>query len=229
MTLQIVLRPQLPGQGSWHFWLVHASFFGQSELITHSGLQVGGAPTNPLMQLHIACILFCRHWLFGPHGDGLHGLLMGGATRRDFNYRIKIRRAKKADIWRLNKIADILTYQLLCLELSKNTWRGRTQNKGISIHSWGTTTHRNMIVHIAHSILAANTWTRIHAFISNARLRVWAIVIQYAFWPTSAIRVPEIFCYAYANSSVTLRIRSTRWRRAWIRFGGSDNGCNNFA
>jgi len=71
---------------------VQASFFGQSELITHSGLQVGGAPTNPFMQLHTACILFCRHWLFGPHGDGLHGLLIVGAIRKDLNYWIKMLR-----------------------------------------------------------------------------------------------------------------------------------------
>lgn len=117
MTLQSVLRPQLPGQGSRHFWLVHASFFGQSELITHSGLQVGGAPTNPFMQLHTACILFSRHWLFGPHGDGLQGLLMGGATRKDFNYRIKIQYTKNADIWGFKKNRKIfwcISYAKTC-------------------------------------------------------------------------------------------------------------------
>jgi len=117
---------------------------------------------------------------------------------------------------------------LLRLELSKNTWYGGTQNKSISIHSRRTTTHRNMIIHIAYSILTTNTWTRIHAFISHARLRIRAIVIQYAFWSTTAIRISEIFCYANANSCITLRIGSTRRRCAQIRFGGDNNDCNNF-
>ena len=83
-----------------------------------------------------------------------------------------------------------------------------------------------MIVHIAHSILAANTWTRIHAFISHARSRIQTIVIQYTFWSTTAIRIPKIFCYTNANSSVTLRIGSARRRCAWIRFRRGNNNCN---
>lgn len=241
MTLQIVLRPQLPGQGSRHFWLVHASFLGQSELITHSGLQVGGAPTNPLMQLHTACMLFCLHWLFGPHGDGLHGLLTEGATTRleETLIRVNILEIK---VWCIKnfdkdlvKMVNILMRQLfyiyVCISkiFSKNTWSGRTQDKSISNHSCKTSTHWNMIVYIAHCILATNTWTRIHAFVSHACLRVRAIVIQYALWATTAVWVSEIFYYASANSSVTLRIRSARRRCAWIRFRQLNRNYNNIA
>lgn len=83
ITLQIVLRPQLPGHGSIHFWLVHASFGAQSELTTHSGRQVGGAPIKPLMQVHVACILCCLQRLLGPQGDGLHGSLSKGAVEKN--------------------------------------------------------------------------------------------------------------------------------------------------
>lgn len=83
-----------------------------------------------------------------------------------------------------------------------------------------------MIVHIAHSVLAADAWTRIYAFVSHACLRVRAIIIQYALRATTAIRIPEIFHYTSANSCVTLRIGSARCRRAWIRFWQWNN-CNN--
>lgn len=65
--------PQVPGQGSLHFWFAQASLRLQSELTTHSGLQDGGLPMNPGTHEHTACSLMSRHWLLGPQGDGLHG------------------------------------------------------------------------------------------------------------------------------------------------------------
>ena len=53
-TWHFALIPQVPGQGSTHFWLLHASFWGHSELVTHSGLQVGGAPIYPGTQEQMA-------------------------------------------------------------------------------------------------------------------------------------------------------------------------------
>lgn len=38
--------PQAPGHGSRHLSLIHAWLLGHSELITHSGLQLGGIPMN---------------------------------------------------------------------------------------------------------------------------------------------------------------------------------------
>lgn len=43
-TWHLALIPQVPGQGSMHFWLEHAWCNGQSELTIHSGLHVGGVP-----------------------------------------------------------------------------------------------------------------------------------------------------------------------------------------
>ena len=43
-TLHFAPIPQVPGQGSLHFWLLQASFSGHSEFVTHSGRQVGGLP-----------------------------------------------------------------------------------------------------------------------------------------------------------------------------------------
>lgn len=70
-TWHWVLKPQVPIQGSIHFWLLQARFRGQSELTTHSGLQDGGAPRYPWTQEQTACWFTIRHWLLGPQGDGL--------------------------------------------------------------------------------------------------------------------------------------------------------------
>ena len=44
VTWHLALFPHTPGQGSTHFWLIHAVSCEQSELTTHSGLQAGGVP-----------------------------------------------------------------------------------------------------------------------------------------------------------------------------------------
>ena len=50
MTWHLAPTPHVPGQGSWHFWFEQASLRLQSELTTHSGLQDGGLPMNPITQ-----------------------------------------------------------------------------------------------------------------------------------------------------------------------------------
>lgn len=44
MTWHLAPIPQVPGQGSRHFWFEQASFNLQSELTVHSGRQDGGEP-----------------------------------------------------------------------------------------------------------------------------------------------------------------------------------------
>lgn len=79
-TWHCVLRPQVPRQGSMHFWLLQARFRGQSELSTHSGLQDGGVPKYPWTQLHTAWPFTTRHWLLGPQGEGLQGSCDNGSA-----------------------------------------------------------------------------------------------------------------------------------------------------
>lgn len=43
-TLHLALMPQVPAQGSRHFWFEQASLWRQSEFTVHSGRQVGGLP-----------------------------------------------------------------------------------------------------------------------------------------------------------------------------------------
>ena len=79
-TVHLAPTPHVPGQGSIHFWLEHASFWAHSALTTHSGRQVGGLPKYPGTHEQTACPLISRHWLFGPQGEGLHGFWATGAT-----------------------------------------------------------------------------------------------------------------------------------------------------
>lgn len=57
-----------------HFWLTHAWLKRQSVLVTHSGRHDGGEPMYPTTQEQIAWLLNSRQMLFGPQGDGRHGL-----------------------------------------------------------------------------------------------------------------------------------------------------------
>lgn len=115
----------------------------------------------------------------------------------------------------------ILTHRSLVVR-KKNTLNRRAQDKCISIHSRRTTTHRDMIVRVAYSILTAYTRTGIHAFVSHTCLRIRAIIIQHALRTTTAIRIPKISRYTSANSPIALGIRSARRGRARIFFDGGN-------
>lgn len=109
-----------------------------------------------------------------------------------------------------------------------STLNGRAQDKRIPIHSRGAATHRHVIVHVAHGVLAANARAGIYASVSHACQRIGTIVVQHALRPAAAVRISEIFRYASANPSVASRIGSARIGDARVRFSRRDNvGCNN--
>ena len=73
-TLHVAWMPHSPGQGSRHFWLLHASSVGQSLLKTHSGWQFGGLPIILGWQEQLQrspCLLGGLE--YGPQGLGLQG------------------------------------------------------------------------------------------------------------------------------------------------------------
>ena len=72
-TVQIAFWPQLPGQGSRHFILIHAKLGGQSWFIAHSGRQLGGVPWKFVKQEHEGKPLLSLQTAFSPHGLGTHG------------------------------------------------------------------------------------------------------------------------------------------------------------
>lgn len=72
--------PQSPVQGSVHFCLTQAWLLGHSLFTRHSGLQLGGEPTNSGIQAQEALLSGDTvHWEFGPHGEGLHGSWLGSS------------------------------------------------------------------------------------------------------------------------------------------------------
>lgn len=80
MTWHRAFWPQVPMQGSTHFWFIHALFDGHSALTTHSGRQPGGDPIYCGRHEQMACSLLTLHWLLGPQGLGVHGLTGTGAA-----------------------------------------------------------------------------------------------------------------------------------------------------
>ena len=72
--------PHVPGQGSLHFWRMHARSRLQSWLNTHSGRQpIYGSPWNSGRHVHSPL----SHRVFEPHGDGLQGSDITGSTRKN--------------------------------------------------------------------------------------------------------------------------------------------------
>lgn len=85
-TLHSALTPQTPGQGSVHFKFMHAKWLLHSLLLTHSGLQFGGAPKKSGKQEHDGDSPTTLHCAFGPHGEGWQGfvgMVTTGSSERD--------------------------------------------------------------------------------------------------------------------------------------------------
>lgn len=53
----------------------------------HSGLHKGGEPEYPEMHEHTAIPFICLHWLFGPQGDGAHGLIISVDAKKNVSMR----------------------------------------------------------------------------------------------------------------------------------------------
>lgn len=76
LTRHSAFMPQVPGHGSLHLLLTHALSLGQSEFITHSGLQPAyGSPKYSGKQVQDPAPLRSLQTALAPHGDGLHGFL----------------------------------------------------------------------------------------------------------------------------------------------------------
>ena len=72
-TRHLAFIPHNPGQGSWQWRVIQASSVGQSELIVHSGLQLGGEPIKSGRHEQSHRSPFCLFLLFNPQGSGSQG------------------------------------------------------------------------------------------------------------------------------------------------------------
>lgn len=73
---------------------MHALSTEHSELTVHSGRQPGGLPKYPGKQEQTETSPLDLHWLFGPHGDGIHGLLGSSDAGDSKHLTVKKKRSK---------------------------------------------------------------------------------------------------------------------------------------
>lgn len=110
-VVQRALKPHAPMHGSWHCWPIQARLDGHSWWITHSGRQFGGAPSIPNEHEQTARFSIWWHSLFGPHGDGIHGLMaIGGSNATKGTKRIMISSKNKIImVMEYNRLLSIMT------------------------------------------------------------------------------------------------------------------------
>lgn len=77
--------------GSAHLLLIQDFSKLHSLLVIHSGRQYGGFPIKPLKQVQDDVSPTSRHKAFGPHGDGMQGVFLGGFSSKK-NYFINYMR-----------------------------------------------------------------------------------------------------------------------------------------
>jgi hypothetical protein len=166
-TRHWVLAPQTPGQGSLHFWLMHAKLDGQSLLRTHSGRQLGTTPIIPSWHPHWAWLLITWHLEFGP--KHINFWLNNG-----FEFRVHYK--VNTTWWRNARVGSFLNHRLLW-----KRWKGLTTNKWIACKFPWTVANWVVIDDPADSILAANPWTRIPTFLvdTGQRLRAFSIRLKW--------------------------------------------------
>lgn len=152
ITWHLAMTPHEPAQGFIHLWLLHAWFFGQSELTVHSGLQEGGVPMKLGTQEHTACSFITRQILLDPQGEGLQGSS-----------------GPKIDDIEKKRILEFYIYYTI--NESTHTFAWTTRKKSVSCHSRQAAAHRNMIVYVALCIFTTSSGTWIYAFIANASSR----------------------------------------------------------
>ena len=74
LTEHWAFLPQVPGQGSRHFFWTQAKWLGHSVLIRHSGLQpTYGSPMWSLIHLQAPALSLAEHSALAPQGEGLQG------------------------------------------------------------------------------------------------------------------------------------------------------------
>jgi hypothetical protein len=140
----MALKPQDPRQGSLHFSLIQALLLGHSELIKHSGRQLGGDPMYVAKHEH--------------EGDPL----------REWTTRRWIARIMVYILFR--RYDGCYTNILIIIERAQMngnnlTWLGITSSEWITSVTIHAIANGTMVVYSTFSILATSIWTRINAFL----------------------------------------------------------------
>ena len=79
LTEHWAFLPQVPGQGSLHFFWIQARWLGHSVLMRHSGLQpTYGSPMWSGIQRQDPALSRALHSALAPQGEGLQGSMISG-------------------------------------------------------------------------------------------------------------------------------------------------------
>lgn len=165
--------PHVSGQGSAHILFMQALSKGQSELIVHSGWQLGGLPMYSCKHEQTAWSLTSRHWLYGPHGDGTHGFMNSWTTAAETN-------EKQSQL-------EVGETSIIFLTRSWITWA-----IWITVKSWYATANGIVINDVANGVMTTYTRARIHTLVTNTSVVRGTIRIYDTFWSTTFVRIPEI-------------------------------------
>lgn len=133
-TVHSAFKPQEPKQGFVHLWFTHAAAEGQSEDTTHSGRHNGGLPVKLSIHLHTEIPLTAWQWLFGPQGEGEHGVVTEVANEKKIFINF-IKSYLKISSWFSQITGDKFFFEIL------NTWTWGTKNESISLSSGRTRTY----------------------------------------------------------------------------------------
>jgi hypothetical protein len=188
---------------------------------------------------HTACPLISRHWLLGPHGDGLQGSATTGATQKG---REVTQTERKADSTARHYVNSKLSGKAkanwqkadrcrtrTALQLHENTNANALRTRyGSALDEWVArcalcaAAYRDVVHDVARGRLAARARAWVGALVSDARPISRTVRTEDTFRATPGIRVSLVFRQASASPILTLSVRAARRRVAWVglyRFG----------
>lgn len=194
---------------------MQAKLRGHSELVKHSGLQLGGLPMKPIAHEQTACLLISWHLLLGPQGDGTHGFSDVTAKK------CQLFRMKKKNNNNINNTHSLQLFSVQCfywynLLNWKHTFYFTAWCKSISCCARRTAAHGYMFNDCAFSIISTYSRAWILTLSTYACFVIRTIWTLNTFWSASDVRVAQIFSNARTNSIFAVRIWSTRGRIASI-------------
>lgn len=198
----LAFRPHVPGHGSTHRWFTHDLSREHSELIIHSGRQFGGAPIQLFWQEQTAWSFTTRQMLYGPHGDGRHGLTgssFGSNTGGIVRQIVRNTHTYTPDRIGLTFYDKEMTGQ----------WR-------IAHKSSYTRAGRRVIMYMTFGIQSTRTNAWVNTLGIDAWLVVRAVWILNAFWSTANVRITEVIFHACTGTSTITFFTDSIWS-TWRR------------
>lgn len=85
----------------------------------------------------------------------------------------------------------------------------------IANESINTQTFWNVVDRLTLSVDSTEPWTRVFAFIINTSFVIWAVRVQYTFWPTTFVWITKVASYTSTAANVVTFLTNSI-RTTWI-------------